>query len=320
MSLRGKPRNQEQLVKKNIVLGLVVLCLCACGLSARSLQVLTIGNSFADSVFSYLPSIVAAVPDCELVLDRANIGGCSLERHWREVEKAEADPSYKPYGGKYTLKDKLTSQSWDIITMQQVSHQSYKPESYEPWLKNLCDYVRRYAPQAEIVIQMTWAYRSDHPLFTKTLLGGQEEMFSKLFAAYNQLAVNYQLRVIPTGLAVQLARRNQAVKFVPGKTYSKEELAQFVRPQLPETSAGSLITGYFWRKNKDGSYFLHNDLIHLNQRGKYLQACIWFAELYGQKTDVISFVPEKMDLADAAFLRQMAQKALDEYQQPAKKQ
>ncbi|MDD4538812.1 MAG: DUF4886 domain-containing protein [Lentisphaeria bacterium] len=307
-------------MKKAIVLGLAVLCLCACGLSARTLKVLTIGNSFADSVFSYLPSVVAAVPDCELVLDRANIGGCSLERHWREVEKAEADPAYKPYGGKYTLKDKLTSQPWDIITMQQVSSLSFKPESHEPWFKNLYDYVRKYAPQAEIVIQMTWAYRDDHNFFPKVLPGGQEEMFSKLFAAYNQLAANYQLRVIPTGLAVQLARRNQAVKFVPGKHYSKEELAQFVYPDLPKESGGSFITGIHWRKNKDGSRSIRNDLIHLNRRGMYLQACIWFAELYDQKTDVITFVPDKMDPADAAFLRQMAQKARDEYQQPAKKQ
>lgn len=307
-------------MKKATVLGLAILCLCACGLSARSLKVLTIGNSFADSVFSYLPTIVAAVPDCELVLDRANIGGCSLERHWREVEKAEADPDYKPYAGKYTLKDKLTSQPWDIITMQQVSSLSFKPESHEPWFKNLYDYVRKYAPQAEIVIQMTWAYRDDHHFFPKVLPGGQEEMFDKLFAAYNQLAANYQLRVIPTGLAVQLARRNQAVKFVPGKIYSKEELAQFEYPELPKESGGSFITGIHWGKNKDGSRSIRTDLIHLNRRGMYLQACIWFAELYDQNTSVITFVPDKMDPADAAFLRQMAQKARDDYQQPAKKQ
>lgn len=306
-------------MKKATVLGLAILCLCACGLSARSLKVLTIGNSFADSVFSYLPTIVATVPDCELVLDRANIGGCSLERHWHEVEKAEADPDYKPYAGKYTLKDKLTSQPWDIITMQQVSSLSFKPESHEPWFKNLYDYVRKYAPQAEIVIQMTWAYRDDHNFFPKVLPGGQEEMFAKLFAAYNQLAANYQLRVIPTGLAVQLARRNQAVKFVPGKIYSKEELAQFAYPELPKESGGSFITGIHWGKNKDGSRSIRTDLIHLNRRGMYLQACIWFAELYDRNTSVITFVPDKMDPADAAFLRQMAQKARDDYQQPAKK-
>jgi len=297
---------------------LAVLFLCACGASARTLKVLTIGNSFADSVFSYLPAIAASVPDCELRLDRANIGGCSLQRHWQEVEKAEADPAYKPYYGKYSLKDKLTSQQWDIITMQQVSSLSFKPESYEPWFKNLYDYVRKHAPQAEIVIQMIWAYRADHPFFTSTLPGGQEEMFEKVFAAYNQVAANYQLRVIPSGLAVQLARRNQAVKFVPGKKYSKDELAQFVYPQLPDVSGGSFITGLHWGKNKDGSRSIRNDLIHLNRRGMYLQACLWFAELFDQKTSAITFVPDKMDPADAEFLRHMAQKARDEYQQPAK--
>ena len=49
----------------------------------KELKVLTIGNSFADSVFVYLPEVAKSFPDCKLVLDRANLGGCSLLRHWR---------------------------------------------------------------------------------------------------------------------------------------------------------------------------------------------------------------------------------------------
>lgn len=306
-------------MKKKSLLCLFIVCLCSSVLSARSLKVLTIGNSFADSVFSYLPAIVAAQPDCELLLDRANIGGCTLERHWLEVEKAEADANYKPYARKYTLKDKLTSQKWDLITLQQASPLSFKPESYEPWLGKLHDYVRKYAPQAEIVIQMTWAYRVEHPFFTKVLPGGQEEMFDKLFAAYNQHAAAYGLRVIPSGLAVQLARRNQEPPYVASKNYSKEELAEYAYPKLPAQSAGSFIVGMHWARNKDGSRSIRNDLIHLNNRGKYLQACLWFAELFDRNANDISFVPDKMSPEDAAFLRQMAQKARDEYQQPAAK-
>ena len=81
---------------KRLMLWAAVLC-CAAGVQAQELKVLTIGNSFADSVFEFLPKIVQSVPDCQLVLERANIGGCTLERHWREVEKSEKDPNYKPY-------------------------------------------------------------------------------------------------------------------------------------------------------------------------------------------------------------------------------
>lgn len=313
----------ELLVKKSIfVVSLAaVLCLVAGALSAQSLKVLTIGNSFANSVFVCLPEIVKSVPGCELVLDRANIGGCSLERHWNELKKSEADPAYKPYDDKYTLKDKLTSQPWDIITMQQVSTLSFKPESFEPWFKNLYDYVRQYAPQAEIVIQMTWSYRADHRFFTSVLPGGQNEMYEKLSLAYGQIAEKYQLRVIPTGYALQLARKNQPVQFVPGKIYNKEELSEFVYPKLPSEAAGSFITGPSWSKPnpKDGHRVISYDLIHFNRRGQYLQGCLWFAELFQQPTDKITYAPKELSAADAAFLRQMAQKARDEYPQPAAK-
>ena len=41
-----------------------------------------------------------------------NASGCTLERHWREVEKSEKDPNYKPYYGKYNLREKLTSKAF----------------------------------------------------------------------------------------------------------------------------------------------------------------------------------------------------------------
>lgn len=81
---------------KKIALAAVLAAAMVC--SAKELKVLTIGNSFADSAFHYLPSVVKSVPGCKIEMDRANIGGCTLERHWNEHQKAEKDPNYKPYG------------------------------------------------------------------------------------------------------------------------------------------------------------------------------------------------------------------------------
>lgn len=53
------------------------------------------------------------------------------------------------------------------------------------------------------------------------------------------------------------------------------------------------------------------DLIHLNPRGQYLQACLWFAFLYGKDPDLSAkyFLPEEFGSRDAAVLRSIAKKA-----------
>ena len=81
--------------------------------SAREISVLTIGNSFAQSAFVYLPSVVKSVPDCTLYLEGANHGGCTLSRHWRYISEEENDPSVKHYrNGKATMRQILQSRKW----------------------------------------------------------------------------------------------------------------------------------------------------------------------------------------------------------------
>ena len=61
----------------------------------------------------------------------------------------------------------------------------------------------------------------------------------------------------------------------------------------------------------DGELHLRKDPNHLNIRGKYLQACVWFAFLYGKSPEETAkyFQPEEIGNTDAAFLRAMAEKA-----------
>ena len=142
------------------------------------LKVLTIGNSFADSIFIFLPKIAEAA-GYNLLLEKANIGGCSLKRHYEEYLKSRADETYKPYYGKFNLKEKLSSEKWDIITIQQASYDSWKSDSYEPYVQNIVKVIRQYAPQAEIIIQQTWSYRADSPKLKEWGIS-QKEMFEKL--------------------------------------------------------------------------------------------------------------------------------------------
>lgn len=274
-------------------------------------KLLTIGNSFADSAFRYLPR-VAESAGCKIVMDRANIGGCRLSRHWKLVEDSERDPKVKPYSrGTANLREMLERQKWDFVTIQQASDQSWRPESYQPYAKNLVEYVHKYAPEAEVVIQQTWAYRFDDGRLNSWKMD-QKTMYGKLRAAYQKAAAELNLRVIPTGDAVQLARETQAVKYVP---YDPAVLKGLQYPAELPSEAGSLAAGVYWQKGKDGSHRLRIDGAHLNRRGEYLQACLWFAFFFNRPTSEITFVPPEITPEDAKFLRETAQKALDAYEQ-----
>ena len=76
---------------------LTFLFLTTSFLSAKELKVLMIGNSFSVCVGQYLPQVVKSVPGCDLYLGSAYIGASPLDKHWSNIEKAEKDPSFKPY-------------------------------------------------------------------------------------------------------------------------------------------------------------------------------------------------------------------------------
>lgn len=282
---------------------------------SKEVKLLTIGNSFADSAFKYLPQVAASVPDCDLVMERANHGGCELDRHWSYILREESSPDVKLYRkATASLKEILKSKKWDFITIQQASHKSWRPETYQPFAKNIKEYVNKNAPSAEVVLQQTWSYRSDDPRIRK---GGewnidQTEMFKRLEQAYAECAKELDLRIIPMGLAVQNARNGQKVKF---KDYGADALKKMKYPDLPDQS-GSIVGKLRWAKGKDGKMRINRDSIHLNERGEYLQACVWFAFFFGKNAEEITFVPDGINPEDAKFLRSVAQKTVSTFKQP----
>ena len=277
------------------------------------MNILTIGNSFTDSLELYFPAAVQSAR-CDLHFERANFGGCELARHWSYIEAEERDVRCRIYQGGRKLRSILELRAWDVVTIQQASHDSWRPETFQPWAGNIIAYVKKHAPQAEVVIQQTWAYRADHPQLLPGSEWGvsQDEMYERLTENYTKLARDYKLRIIPTGYAVQLTRRNSERKFV---NYDPALIDTLAWPDLPP-QAGDVVGQCSWRKNPDtGELYLNCDLIHLNPRGQYLQACVWFAMLYGKKVSEIRLVPAELANSDVKFLQETAQQAVDEFQQ-----
>lgn len=140
------------------------------------MNILTIGNSFSDDMMEYVWHILtdAGVPD--VALGNLYIGGCSLALH---ADNAKNDrPAYEyrinTDGVWHTtpesrLSDALTSREWDVVSLQQASHDSGLPETYNGDLDALIAYVRSFQPKARLVWHMTWAYatHSDHGCFPR---------------------------------------------------------------------------------------------------------------------------------------------------------
>ena len=274
------------------------------------MNVLTIGNSFTWSLQRYFPDVVASAGE-KLKIRYANFGGCELERHWSYIKAEIADPMCRVYDGGNLLREMLASCDWDVVTIQQASHMSWRPESFEPYAGNIINYVRQYAPKAEIMIQQTWAYRADSPRFLPEEWNiTQQEMHDRLTENYRALSERHQLRVIPTGLAVALSRQETPVKY---QGYDRAILDTMHWPDLPP-QAGDVVGRMYWKKDPEtGKMRLAGDHIHLNLRGDYMQACLWYAVLFNRKAADVTFVPEDIADDDAAFLREMAERARQEW-------
>ena len=234
----------------SVLCGVLLAASVCC--DAKPLKVLSIGNSYSFSAFRQTPAVAKAC-GCELDLCAIGIGGCTLERHARNIEFYESCPTSRPYGVKvfWTSPDRpalkgstsiqlaLAAAKWDVVTIQQASHASFQPDAYHPFGDKLVSTIRRLAPQAKIMLQETW---SDDPAASR--LKGfdltSRQMYAALHRCYADFAKANGLEVIPTGTAVEFARD--------------------IAPLQPK------------------------DKKHLGPVGEYLQALTWTAALF--KTDV----------------------------------
>ncbi len=279
---------------------------------ARQIKLFAIGNSFSANATKYLKDIVKDSGNCELIFAHAMIGGCPLEKHWNLAQKNEAnpeDPEGKPYilnGKKASLKEMLMTEKWQYVTIQQYSMHSYKIDTYRPHAKNLYDYIKKYAPDAEIVIHQTWAYRADDKQLFKDGFDSVK-MYQQLTNAYYTIAKELGCKVIPVGTAFQLACESPEWQFKCDESFDCKNPKS---PALPK-ELHSLHSGYSWKNKKFGF-----DTHHANFAGEYLGGCVWFEFFFKEDVRKIKFKPQKMLDEDAVLLRDFAHKVVSEGAKP----
>lgn len=144
------------------------------------MNILAIGNSFSEDATRYLHQIARA-DGIEINVASLYIGGCSLERHFRNMmsgkEVYELIYNGDRTGFNVSLDEALLNRKWDYITLQQSSAQSVNYETYQPYLNELCLHIRKLSPNTKILMHQTWAYET-----------GSEKLISmEKFADYSQM-------------------------------------------------------------------------------------------------------------------------------------
>ena len=180
------------------------------------MKILSIGNSFSDDAQRYLHAI-AASEGVEIETLNVCIGGCSLETHAAHV-KDGAKAYLFHYNGDVnsselvTLDEGLSMREWDVVTLQQVSTESFEKESFYPYIHEVADYVRKKLPDAKIYIHQTWAYEHGSPRSFEVTDGrGAEYMLDGIRQSYRRAKEEIGAEgVIPSGELMELLRLAKA--------------------------------------------------------------------------------------------------------------
>lgn len=250
---------------KSILLLCCALFLALQTVSAKTIRVLAIGNSFSeDAIEQNLYEIADAAGD-KVIIGNLYIPGCSLQRHYENSRTDAQAYRYRKIGtdgkmrqtDKVILKDALQDEAWDYISFQQASHFSGLYDTYNPYLQKLIEYVRGIAGKhPKLIWHQTWAYSQDsnHDGF-KNYGHNQKQMYDAIIACSRKAVTENRLcRIVPSGTAVQNVRTS------------------FIGDTM----------------NRDG---YHLDLTH----GRYTAACVWYEVLFRKSVIGNSYIPKGMN-------------------------
>ena len=227
------------------------------------MKVLSIGNSFSEDAVRWLHDISLG-GKTRIDTENLMIGGCSLETHFNCIKNAAVDYCLQGNGLEYIRKasanEVIENETFDIITVQQASALSGRPQSYVPYLTEIVKYVREHQPGAKLCFHKTWSYETD------STHGGfdfynrsQGEMFRRISDCAETVLKLADIPVIPVGDFIQYLRDN---------------------------------TKEFDYKN--GGISLCRDGFHLSfDYGRFAAAAVWYKEFTGESVNAEFFLKDK---------------------------
>lgn len=222
------------------------------------MKVLSIGNSFSDDAQRYLREI-AAKEGVEIETLNLCIGGCPLSLHADNIKSGECAYLFH-YNGDVNREDRVTFEEgllmreWDVVTLQQVSTESFKEESYYPYIHEVVDYVRSKLPKAQIYLQMTWAYEHGcQRVFEVTGGNDADCMLDGIRRSYARAKREIGADgIIPSGELMELLYQNGASKIYRDTFHASYGLGRYA-------------LGLLWFKLLTGRSVLNNSFSELDE-------------------------------------------------------
>lgn len=175
------------------------------------MKILSIGNSFSCDAQRYLHRL-AKKDGTQIKTVNLFIGGCSLRTHYLNI--LQDAPNYvlgfngEETGIKVSIAQALASDDWDIVTLQQASNFSPKFETYSPYLESIADYVKKYCPNAKMLIHETWGYEDGSERLAKVGYESEEQMYLDIADSYKKASKLIKADgMIPCGKAMLYATK-----------------------------------------------------------------------------------------------------------------
>lgn len=215
----------------------------------KELKILAIGNSYTEDGTSYIQEILDStdIERTSYSVYTLTRGSSSLE-YWVSVLNSSKKVNAVRVAGKNsdiltkeaTLVD-ILSQPWDVIVLQQFSAYAVYYKTYNPSLRILLNAINEHCPNSNVAIawQMIPAYGKDCP--QNGFMVGDMRWQMIVQATQSMIERDGLHIIIPTGTAIQLARRSSL----------------------------------------ENKYDLTRDNIHLCYGvGRYIAACTWVESLF----------------------------------------
>lgn len=244
-------------------------------------RLLAIGNSFATGAIAEYLSPLARAGGHDLSIGIAWIGGAPLDLHAANAASGAGAYTYlhvdatgvRRDSSGISLDQALTAEDWDVVTIQQASPLSGRPDALEPALSTLVSHIRERLPGARILVHQTWAYAWGTGSSGFATYGRDQcRMYAELVETYD-LAVSHvgDSGLVPTGTTLQVARAHGVAE-------------------------ADLTVG---------------DGMHLKApHGQFLAALTWYESLYGEPAPP-TFTPDGVTIPAARSLREAAHAAVD---------
>lgn len=264
----------------------------------KTVKILAIGNSYSNNAVEYISRIADSM-GFKVSVTSLYDDGCSLERHVKSYRSNAREYEFYVDGAnmsapkKNTMLEAFERDDYDYITLQQSPSGAPNFSTYwteqNPWLTDLYDIIKKHEPQAEVMIHQTWSFSELHATtgtqWSSIVYENSLEMFKKIENSYekaaDKLGIDKEKGIIPAGKAIQLAKDEYGY----GDFYNE---------------SGDCLNGALYKDNVN----------HLNERGKYIAACVWIEKIFGADCRKATYYNRTLTKDGCEILRQIAHEAV----------